>query len=566
MLITEEKLREILVEGDYIKEADFDITQKEATGKTTDLQELLVEKGLVRDETLGRIVADEAGYKFVDLKKADIADITDEMLEYIPEVVAFAQKVVVFEEKEDSFKIATCYPDNYPFFKVIEQKTGKKADVYYATPFDIEQALKRYKGDLMTEVKRLIKELEKSPTGAEENVVEFVDLIMEYAHSNLASDVHIEPLSEFAIIRFRIDGILHKVAEYPKKQLHGRISSRIKILAKLRTDEKSASQDGRFNHKTTGGSVDVRVSIMPATEGENIVMRLLIQRGKRFSMSELGLLGSDLKKLKAAIQKPYGMVLSVGPTGSGKTTTLYSVLQTLNEPEVNIMTIEDPVEYEIEGVQQTQVNPAKNITFPTGLRTIVRQDPDIVMVGEIRDNETVDMALNSAMTGHLVLSTMHANDAATTFPRFLEMGAEPFLVASSINVAIAQRLVRRVCEDCKESYNLSEEEIKTLEEEEMPLIKMIKEISGKSNLKEVLFYRGKGCKFCNETGYQSRTSIFEVLEVTEEIRNLIVQKESSDIIRRKAMEQGMSTMMQDGITKTLMGMTTLEEIRKVAKT
>jgi type IV pilus assembly protein PilB len=542
------------------------MTQKEAAGKTIDLQELIVEKGFIRDETLGRIVADEANYDYIDLKKADIADITDEMLQHIPEVVAIAQKIVVFKEEEESFKVATCHPDNYPFFKVLEQKTGKKAEVYYSTPFDVAQALKKYKGDLMTEVKRLIRELEKSPQGAEENVVEFVDLIMEYAHSNLASDVHIEPLSEFAIVRFRIDGILHKVAEYPKKQLHERISSRIKILAKLRTDEKSAAQDGRFNYKTTGGSVDVRVSIMPATEGENIVMRLLIQRGKRFSMDELGLLPHDLKKLRAAVQKPYGMVLSVGPTGSGKTTTLYSVLQTLNEPEVNIMTIEDPVEYEIEGVQQTQVNHAKNITFPNGLRTIVRQDPDIVMVGEIRDSETVDMALNSAMTGHLVLSTMHANDAATTFPRFLEMGAEPFLVASSINVAIAQRLVRQVCPDCKESYHLSEEQINNLKDEEEGLVKMIKEIAGGKEMKDISFYRGKGCKFCNETGYLSRTAIFEVLEVTEEIRNLIVQKESSEIIRRKAMEQGMSTMMQDGVAKALKGKTTLEEIRKVAKT
>ncbi len=566
MLISEQKLKELLVDGGHMKENDFNMAQKEASGKSIDLQELIVEKGFIRDETLGRIVADEAGYEFIDIKKADIADITDEMLEHIPEVVAIAQKVVVFKEKEDSFQIATCHPDNYPFFKVLEQKTGKRAEVYYSTPFDVAQALKKYKGDLMTEVKRLIRELEKSPTGAEENVVEFVDLVMEYAHSNLASDIHIEPLSEFSIVRFRIDGILHKVAEYPKKQLHERISARIKILAKLRTDEKSAAQDGRFNYKTTGGSVDVRVSIMPATEGENIVMRLLIQRGKRFSMSELGLLPHDLKKLKSAVQKPYGMVLSVGPTGSGKTTTLYSVLQTLNEPEVNIMTIEDPVEYEIEGVQQTQVNHAKNITFPTGLRTIVRQDPDIVMVGEIRDNETVDMALNSAMTGHLVLSTMHANDAATTFPRFLEMGAEPFLVASSINVAIAQRLVRKICEDCKEEYHLTDEQITDLNEEDKKLADMIKEISEKNSLKEVVFHRGKGCKFCNETGYIGRTAIFEVLEVTEEIRNLIVQKESSEIIRRKAMEQGMSTMMQDGVAKTIKGQTTLEEIKKVAKT
>ncbi len=567
MLISEDKLKELLVDADHIKEAEFDITRKEAAGKKDiTLQELLVEKGLIRDDALGRIIADETGYSFVDLKKANISDITEDMLSIIPEVVAFAQKAVVFNVEEDVIKIATYYPDNYPFFKVLEQKTGKKVEAYYATPFDVGQALKRYRGDLMAEVRSIISKLEKSPTGGEENVVEFLDLIMEYAYSNLASDVHIEPLSEFAIIRFRIDGILHKVAEYPKDPLHNRISSRIKVMAKLRTDEKSAAQDGRFEYQTTGGKVDVRVSIMPTTEGETLVMRLLIRRGKRFGIDELGFLDADLIKVKRAVQKPYGMVISVGPTGSGKTTTLYSVLQTLNEPEVNIMTIEDPVEYEMEGIQQTQVNLAKEISFPKGLRSIVRQDPDIIMIGEIRDQETVDMALNSAMTGHLVLSTMHANDAATTFPRFLEMSAEPFLVASSVNVAIAQRLVRSICNECREIYYLSEEDTRKLLEEEKDLVDIIKDISGESDLKKVKFYRGKGCKFCNDTGYEGRSGIFEVLEVTEGIRNLIVQKESSDIIRRKAIEEGMSTMMQDGVTKTLTGVTTLEEIRKTAKT
>lgn len=562
MLVSEDKLKELLVEPGHVKESDFDMTQKEATGKDITLQRLLVEKGLVRDENLGRIIADELDYDYIDLKKANIAEITTEMLDYIPEVVAFSQKAIVFEEDEDGLKVATSKPDNYPFFKLLEKKTGKDINIYYATSFDMEQALKKYKGDLMAEMKRLIKELEKSKTGGEENVVELVNLIMEYAHSNLASDIHIEPLSEFSIIRFRIDGILHKVAEYPKK-LHDRIVSRIKIMSKLRTDEKAAAQDGRFSYDMAGGGVDVRVSIMPTTEGENVVMRLLMQRGRRFSIDELGLLDSDMKKLRAAANKPYGMIIVVGPTGSGKTTTLYSVLQMLAEPQVNIMTIEDPTEYNIEGIQQTQVNPAKDITFPTGLRSIVRQDPDIIMVGEIRDEETVDMALNSAMTGHLVLSTMHANDAATTFPRFLEMNAEPFLVASSVNVAIAQRLVRQVCGECRESYFLSDEEVETIKEE--GIADTITEIAGEEKLEDVRFYKGAGCKYCNNTGYSGRTAIFEVLEITEEIRNLIVQKESSDIIRRKAMDQGMSTMVHDGITKALMGTTTLEEIRRAAK-
>jgi len=486
------------------------------------------------------------------------------MLEYIPEVVAFSQQAIVFAQEDNLLKVATSNPDNYPFFKLLEQKTGKEVDIYYATPFDIEQALKQYRGDLMAEMKRLIKELEKSDAGGEQNVVELVNLVMEYAYSNLASDIHIEPFAEFAIIRFRIDGILHKVAEYPR-DIHDRIVSRIKIMAKLRTDEKAAAQDGRFQFSGTGGGeVDVRVSIMPITEGENVVMRLLMQRGKRFSVDELGLLEADLKKVKAAALKPYGMIISVGPTGSGKTTTLYSLLQMLNTPEVNIMTIEDPTEYNVEGVQQTQVNPAKGITFPKGLRSIVRQDPDIIMVGEVRDNETVDMALNSAMTGHLVLTSMHANDAATTFPRFLEMGAESFLVASSVNVTIAQRLVRTVCKECKEEYTLSKEEVDMLSTEP-ELAKMIKDVSEENDLSKVKFFRGKGCKFCNDTGYDGRTAIFEVLEVTEEIRNLIVKKESSDMIRKKAVEQGMSTMVLDGVTKALMGMTTFEEVRKAAK-
>lgn len=549
---------------DYLRASDFEMTKKEAAGRSVPLDKMLVEKGLIKDERLGKLVADARGYKFVKLKKANVAEITEEMLEYIPEVVAFSQQAIVFAQEDNLLKVATSNPDNYPFFKLLEQKTGKEVDIYYATPFDIEQALKQYRGDLMAEMKRLIKELEKSDAGGEQNVVELVNLVMEYAYSNLASDIHIEPFAEFAIIRFRIDGILHKVAEYPR-DIHDRIVSRIKIMAKLRTDEKAAAQDGRFQFSGTGGGeVDVRVSIMPITEGENVVMRLLMQRGKRFSVDELGLLEADLKKVKAAALKPYGMIISVGPTGSGKTTTLYSLLQMLNTPEVNIMTIEDPTEYNVEGVQQTQVNPAKGITFPKGLRSIVRQDPDIIMVGEVRDNETVDMALNSAMTGHLVLTSMHANDAATTFPRFLEMGAESFLVASSVNVTIAQRLVRTVCKECKEEYTLSKEEVDMLSTEP-ELAKMIKDVSEENDLSKVKFFRGKGCKFCNDTGYDGRTAIFEVLEVTEEIRNLIVKKESSDMIRKKAVEQGMSTMVLDGVTKALMGMTTFEEVRKAAK-
>ncbi|HQB85347.1 MAG TPA: type II/IV secretion system protein, partial [Candidatus Pacearchaeota archaeon] len=463
MLLTEKKLEELLVPK-HVSKDDFDMVAAEAKKKNVPLDLLLTEKGFIQDSTLGRIIADETGCEFLDIKRTQIVEIDSDLLDYIPEAVAYAQKTVALEQDKDTLKVITSNPDNYTFFKLLEKKSGKKVKVFYVTPFNIDQALKRYKGDLRREVKNLLEELEKNPVKKEQNIVELVSLLMEYAYTNLASDIHIEPLSEIVVVRFRIDGIMHKVAEY-SKELHNQVVSRIKIMAKLRTDEKAAAQDGRFEMETAVQKIDVRVSILPITEGENVVMRLLMQRGRWFTISDLGLSESDLKKIRNNAVKPYGMILVVGPTGSGKTTTLYAILQYLNKPEVNIMTIEDPVEYNIEGIHQTQLNPAKDITFPKGLRTIVRQDPDVIMIGEIRDEETVDIAINSAMTGHLVLSTMHTNDSATTFPRLLEMGAEPFLVASSVNVAIAQRLVRSICQDCKEEYYLSETELKYFDSE-----------------------------------------------------------------------------------------------------
>ncbi len=563
MLISAEKLEQLLVEPGHVKKDDFDLTLQEAQGKKIPLDRLLVEKGLIIDENLGRIIADAAEYPFVDLKKATIADISKKFLDYLPEVVAYSQRAIVFEEDNDTVKLATSNPGNYEFIKHLEKKIGKLIETYYATPLDMDMALKRYKGDLRREAENLIGDLKKDPVKGEKNIIKLVDLFMEYAYTNNASDVHIEPLSEFAVVRFRVDGVLHKVAQYPK-EIHDRVVSRIKILSRLRTDERAAAQDGRFDYKAMGTDIDVRVSIMPITEGENVVMRLLMQRGRRFSIGDLGLLESDMKKVRSNARKPWGMILVVGPTGSGKTTTLYAVLQMLNEPGVNIMTIEDPVEYNIEGVQQTQVNIKKGINFPTGLRSIVRQDPDVIMVGEIRDEETVNMAVNSAMTGHLVLSTLHANDASTTFPRLLEMGVEPFLVASSVNVAIAQRLVRRICEECRESYFLSGEDLSVIKEESQ-FSSVVKQVSGKDDISKLRFYRGKGCRFCDNTGYTGRTAIFEVLEVNEDMRSMVVEKVSSDVINRKAIEKGMSSMVHDGVTKALMGVTTIEEVMKAAK-
>ncbi len=563
MLISAEKLEKLLLESDYIQKMDFDMIKALAKEEKQPLDKMLVEKGLIKDQVMGKLIADAAGYSFIGLKRANIEDITPQLLGYIPEAVALSQRAIVFEEENGILYVASADPGNYNFFKLLEKKTGKKIKPFYVTDFDLDQALRRYKGDITVEVSRLVEELEKDPKKSEENIVNLVDLILDYGYTSLCSDIHIEPLVKMTIVRYRIDGILHKAIEFPK-ELHTRVVSRLKILARLRTDERAAAQDGRFEHNIRGATIDLRVSIMPTTDGENVVMRVLMQRGRRFELSDLGLLDSDLKKLKTNADKPYGMIVVVGPTGSGKTTTLYAVLQLINRPEVNIMTIEDPVEYGIERVRQIQVNSAKEITFPKGLRSIVRQDPDIIMVGEIRDKETVDIAINSAMTGHLVLSTLHANDAPTAFSRFLEMGAKPYLVSSSVNTTIAQRLVRKICKDCKESYFLSEKEINILNDEPN-LAGNIREISGKNNLAEVKFFRGKGCKFCGDSGYEGRTTIFEILNVSEEIRELITNKAPMDTIRKKAIQEGMTTMVYDGITKALMGVTTFEEVRRAAK-
>lgn len=562
MIISEEKLKEALVKKNHVKEVDFDMAKAFAKNEDMDLDKALVEKGLMKDQEIGEIIAEIAGYPFVKLKEATINDISTRLLNYIPKETAFHQQAIVFEEDDKKIKVATTNPENYKLFKMLENKTGKEVKPFYVTNFDIDRALQRYTGRLTKKIEKLVNEFQKDREKYEENIVKIVDLLLEHGYSTLSSDIHIEPLEDVTVVRYRKDGVLYSKVKFPK-DIHLRVVSRIKILAKLRTDEKEKAQDGGFSHEIRGAKIDLRVSIVPTTDGENIVIRLVMQRGRRFELDDLGLMKNDLKTLKRNAKKPYGMILAVGPTGSGKTTSLYALLQLMNKTEVNIVTIEDPVEYEVERVRQIQVNPAKDITFPKGLRAIVRQDPDIIMVGEIRDKETADMAINSAMTGHLVLSTLHANDAATTFSRFLEIGAKPHLLSSSINVVIAQRLVRKICPECKTEYHLSETEINTIKEEE--LTGKIKEIAEADKLEEITFYKGKGCKFCNDMGYDGRTAIFEILEVTEDLRELIANSAPMSKIKNQAIKNGMTTMTYDGISKAIQGTTTLKEVMRVTK-
>lgn len=433
---------------------------------------------------------------------------------------------------------------------------------YYATDRELENALRLYKKSIQTDyVSNIQKNAIKAQGASREDVsvIRLVDDIINYGFMNHASDIHIEPTEKEIVIRFRIDGLLYDIMNLPKNILD-MIVTRIKILAKLRTDETRAAQDGKIVTEVENIKLDIRVSILPIVHGEKVVMRLLSSQGKFFTLEELGMNEKDLAVVNEAINKPYGMILSTGPTGSGKTTTLYALVKILNKRDINICTIEDPVEYSLDGVNQVQVNPATNLTFAAGLRSLLRQDPDIIMVGEIRDNETAGIAVNSAMTGHLVLSTLHTNDAATSLPRLLDMEIQPFLVASTVNVIIGQRLVRKICMKCIYSYILSEQEIADIKKE----INIDKFINT-SQVKEVRLYRGKGCDACNHTGYTGRLGIFEVLKIEENIRELIVARADSDQITKLAIANGMVTMLEDGFMKAFSGKTTIEEIFRVTK-
>lgn len=384
------------------------------------------------------------------------------------------------------------------------------------------------------------------------SIINLVELLIIHAHKLRASDIHINPTQENLEIRYRIDGVMQDIFLFPLG-ICPEIISRIKILADLRTDEHQAAQDGRFRFRIENGQIiDIRVSIVPTYYGENAVLRLLADQSEEYTLEKLGFSAENLEKINHALKKPFGMILATGPTGSGKTTTLYTMIKRINNKELSIITIEDPIEYAIRGIKQVQVNQRTGLTFAKGLRSFLRQDPDVIMVGEIRDSETATLAVNAALTGHLLLSTIHTNDSATTLPRLLDMGAEPFLVASTINIAIGQRLVRKICPQCKEEIKISQAELQSLSEI----------ITGKISLDQK-FFRGKGCEFCNFTGYRGRMGIQEVLTVDNDIRDAILKKASSSEIKNIAIKKGMTTMVEDGFIKAKAGLTTINEIIRV---
>ena len=569
------------------------LREQEKTEKKP-LQDLAVRSNIISEKELTKLYAEEIDVPFVEFTPADIKRST---LKLIPDRTAHQYRAVVFNVAEDGTKqLAMEDPDDVQAISFLEKQLGSDLAIYIATASQIQAALEQYRGNIGNELTKVISEEEMVDADAEnvneEDVAEdspiaqTVNLIIEYGVKSGASDIHIEPRENNVVVRYRVDGILREANRLPRKVL-GALVSRIKILSNLKIDEHRAPQDGRFKVQFAGQVFALRVSTLPIVDGEKVVMRILNESGKPATLEELGYWGNSLKSLNHAIVQPHGMVLVTGPTGSGKSTSLFSSLSILNKPTVNISTIEDPIEYKIVGANQTQVNPQANMTFSGGLRALLRQDPNIIMVGEIRDGETAGLAVQAALTGHLVFSTLHTNNAATCLPRLLDMNIEPFLIASTVRVIVGQRLVRKLCPDCRiaikpdqatladlsKAFNLDKPgAMAHLHELEKQAIS--EQLGGDTTepgttgktIASLWQAHDEGCDTCNHTGYKGRMGIYEVLENNEAIQKLIVSGATSDTIEQTAIEHGMVTMQVDGVIKALRGMTTIEEILRVTAT
>jgi len=556
--LTKEQLYEALVEGGGVTKEEFLSASRSRDAKRDGIDGVLVSRGVLADLQIGQLIADYYSVPFISISKTNVKK---DIIKLIPESFARKQHVFPIEKKGEEITIAVSDPSNATLSALLEKYLRGNVNLVYATKNDLDGAMYLFQKDPEEALKSII----DATTGDQgSRVVNLVSTMIDYAYQTSASDIHIEPEEDYTMIRYRIDGVLKDIYEMPK-QFHEYIISRIKVLAKLAIDEHRAAQDGKIRHRSIwGDKIDIRVSIVPTTNGEKVVMRLLAEKSRQFSLTDLGFSEEDLEKLQAAIKRPWGMILVTGPTGSGKSTSLYAALKLLNKREVNIATIEDPVEYDITGVNQIQVNAKTDLTFAKGLRSIVRQDPDIIMVGEIRDKETAQISVNAAMTGHLVLSTLHTNDSATAFPRLEDMSVEDFLISSTVIVVLAQRLVRRICLACIESFQIDSADEKLLKNYPQ-VVKYLEELSGKKKLTSIRVFKGKGCPVCHNTGYTGRTGVFEVLNVTDAIREAIMQGKDADSIRDISVKEGMTTMLHDGVKKVLTGITTIEEILRVTQ-
>ncbi|KKS16899.1 MAG: Type II secretion system protein E [candidate division WWE3 bacterium GW2011_GWA1_41_8] len=552
------------------------------TGKS--IESIIKERGYVSNEDYTKAMGESYGIDYTDLIGLQIPP---ELLELVPMAVAKQYNVVPFAQEGNTLSLAMLDPMDLQTIEFIERKTGLKVHPFITAAKAIERVLEEQKGKAIgEEISAALEEINSTTLKIEENAGELTDatlrdapiarivgMIMETAVKTAASDVHIEPNEDASRLRYRVDGILEEKRRIPK-EMHDSIIARIKILAKMKIDEKRIPQDGRFKVQVGNTQTDLRVSTLPTIYGEKVVIRLLKEEGQVFTFKDLGMRGLSLKRLEEAILRPNGMTLVTGPTGSGKTVTLASALNKLNTVRVNIVTLEDPVEIRVPGVNQVQINPQAGLTFANGLRSFLRQDPNIIMVGEVRDGETAELAIHAALTGHLVLSTLHTNSSSGALPRMLDMGVENFLLASTVNVVVAQRLVRKVCEHCKTEYEPPKEVQEDMERVLSGIAKstvlMNKDVDIVKSLKSVetnkiKFAKGSGCDKCNSTGYKGRLGIFEVLEVTDKVAHLTLDNSPASKIEAVAVEEGMITLLQDGYLRVLEGVTTLEEVMRVAK-
>lgn len=564
MAIQDDALRAKLLEKGLIDAKILDKLQSSLKNQGGTLENLLFDREILPEEDLGKAIAEVYEVPFVYLKDKAVSD---ELLAMVPYSVASHQFVLPFEKGVGTLSVAMNNPHDYELINFLENKTGLDVVPHYATRKDLQASLKVYNRNVNEKLDTLLQGALSDTKKLEslKDASQIVDTVILLAYQSEASDIHMENHRNLFVVRYRIDGILHTIAELPIA-IADLIITRIKVLAKLRIDEHRASQDGRFKITLEGNEITLRVSILPTYDGEKAVLRLLSSSRQELDLESFGYTPKNLEIIKNNIRKTNGIVLMTGPTGSGKTTTLYSILKILNTPEVNISTIEDPIEYRLDRINQTQVNPKTNLTFGNGLRSLLRQDPDIVMVGEIRDEETAGVAINAALTGHLVLATLHTNDAASTLPRLLEMNVESFLVSATAKLVIAQRLVRRICEKCKTSYTVTAEQLKDLERTSNVKDNLEKIFSGIQAPKDGLFtlYKGTGCDACSG-GFKGRTSISEVMEISDEIRKKILDNESPTVIQEVAIKEGMVPMFVDGMNKVLQGVTTLEEVLRVMR-
>lgn len=573
-----DQLKKIIEKANLFPISDYGKYLKEAEEIGKDIKTHLLDKKVITQLALYEATASFFNVPFINLKDQVIRK---DVLLSIPETISIAHNLIAFDGNNKEIKIATLDASDIEIFEFIRKKTGLEVRVFLTTPESISEGIKQYHKTLKAELNDITNDDKNEIESDSEHqdlkkmaedlpVVRIVDTLLEYAVFEDASDIHIEPEEKDIIVRYRIDGVLRTVMTLPKTTQSG-IIARIKILANLKVDEHRLPQDGRFKVNNPEYRVAFRVSIIPTFDGEKIVMRLLNEKGQILTLEQLGFQPKSLDIIKRNINKPHGMFLVTGPTGSGKTTTLYTILNILNTPKVNVSTVEDPIEYRMQHVNQSQVNAKIGFTFASGLRALLRQDPDIIMVGEIRDEETAEIAVHAAMTGHLVLSTLHTNDATTTIPRLSNMGIPAFLVSTTINVILAQRLVRKICSNCIQSYNLTKENVEELKAQ-FDIEKILKALEREKiilqadkGIESLLFYRGKGCKQCNNTGYKGRLGIYEALEVSDEMADLVLKKASDRELREQAEKQGMLSITEDGFIKAKNGITTIEEVMRVTK-